>query len=111
MGELDPPSLTGTPYARRLVSKLVLVDLAGSERMGRGGSVGVQGMRAAEARSINSSLSALGNVIAALAEGATNSGAVARQHIPYRVSILGSELFALLWRDAFCTRFVDRGGR
>jgi len=64
-------------------SKLCLVDLAGSERMGRATSS--QGWRASEAKSINSSLSTLGNVIAALAEG----GAIgsSRIHVPYRVCI------------------------
>eukprot|EP00605_Chrysophyceae_sp_TOSAG23-4_P003023 GSChrysophyteH1.ASY1.ANO1.3328.1 assembled CDS len=57
---------------------LLLVDLAGSERVRRTVS---RGTRLNEARSINSSLSALGNVIAALAEGK-------QQHIPYRDSKL-----------------------
>lgn len=45
--------------------KLVLVDLAGSERVKKTNS---DGARLDEARSINTSLSALGNVIAALAD-------------------------------------------
>lgn len=48
---------------RSIHSKLMMVDLAGSERVKRTVS---QGGRLAEAKSINSSLSALGNVIAAL---------------------------------------------
>ena len=63
---------------RRSKSKLCLVDLAGSERMGR--SMSCQGKRVAEAKAINSSLSTLGNVIAALAEGGAG-----RTHVPYRV--------------------------
>jgi kinesin family protein 3/17 len=55
-----------------------MVDLAGSERVRRTVS---KGARLSEAKSINTSLSALGNVIAALAEA--NVG-----HIPYRDSKL-----------------------
>ena len=70
--------------------KLMLVDLAGSERVRRSSS---QGARLAEAKSINSSLSALGNVIAALAD---LNGVIAvgqpHPHIPYR----GSKLTKLL---------------
>ena len=70
----------GLTCTRKVHSRMFLVDLAGSERVGRG--TVSQGRRLSEARSINSSLSALGNVIAALAEG----GAGGRQHVPYRVS-------------------------
>mmetsp|Transcript_19171 Transcript_19171/g.18512 ORF Transcript_19171/g.18512 Transcript_19171/m.18512 type:complete len:915 (-) Transcript_19171:147-2891(-) len=63
-------------------SKLMLVDLAGSERVKRSIS---QGTRLAEAKSINSSLSALGNVIAALAEQENGRGG---GHTPYRDSKL-----------------------
>ena len=62
-------------------SKLMLVDLAGSERVRR--SEG-QGVRLAEAKSINSSLSALGNVIAALAGRNLETHGQGRTHIPYR---------------------------
>jgi len=55
-----------------------MVDLAGSERVRRSVS---KGARLSEAKSINTSLSALGNVIAALAD--PNSA-----HIPYRDSKL-----------------------
>ena len=75
---------------KRSRRKLMLVDLAGSERVRRSSS---QGTRLAEAKSINSSLSALGNVIAALAD---LNGVIAvghtHQHIPYR----GSKLTKLL---------------
>eukprot|EP01031_Cornospumella_fuschlensis_P035496 gene35496-43028_t len=64
-------------YSRTVRSKLLMVDLAGSERVRRTIS---RDTRLSEAKSINSSLSALGNVIAALADG---SG-----HIPYRDSKL-----------------------
>lgn len=47
-------------------SKIILADLAGSERIARSG---VSGVGLAEATSINSSLSALGNVVHSLYEG------------------------------------------
>jgi len=53
--------------------QLSFVDLAGSERVKKSGSSGYQ---LKEAQSINKSLSALGDVISALASGG--------QHIPYR---------------------------
>ncbi|XP_039184230.1 kinesin-like protein KIF17 isoform X1 [Crotalus tigris] len=59
-------------------SKLNLVDLAGSERQSKTGAVGE---RLKEATKINLSLSALGNVISALADGRC-------RHIPYRDSKL-----------------------
>ena len=63
---------------RILHSKLLMVDLAGSERVRKTIS---KGTRLDEAKSINTSLSALGNVIAALAESNT-------AHVPYRDSKL-----------------------
>eukprot|EP01039_Chlorochromonas_danica_P008382 gene8382-9240_t len=57
--------------------KLFLVDLAGSEKVSK---TGASGMRLEEAKNINSSLTTLGMVINALADGA--------KHIPYRDSKL-----------------------
>lgn len=68
----------GSNYSKTLRSKLLMVDLAGSERVRRTIS---KGTRLSEAKSINTSLSALGNVIAALAEQTAT-------HIPYRDSKL-----------------------
>ncbi|CAH0368766.1 unnamed protein product [Pelagomonas calceolata] len=56
---------------------LRVVDLAGSERNRVSGS---RGVRLREARAINASLAALGNVVAALADGAA--------HVPFRDSVL-----------------------
>jgi hypothetical protein len=55
------------------VGKLTLVDLAGSERVDKSGASGEQ---LKEAQSINKSLSALGDVIAALTSN--------QNHVPYR---------------------------
>ncbi|XP_071225391.1 kinesin-like protein KIF3C isoform X2 [Salvelinus alpinus] len=60
------------------VGRLNLVDLAGSERQAK---TGVHGERLKEAATINLSLSALGNVISALADGRGG-------HVPYRDSKL-----------------------
>merc|ERR1711972_829198 len=60
----------------KLSGKLYLVDLAGSEKVGK---TGAEGETLEEAKNINKSLSALGNVISALAEGT-------KTHIPYRDS-------------------------
>ena len=59
---------------KKLSGKLYLVDLAGSEKVGK---TGAEGTVLEEAKNINKSLSALGNVIAALADGN-------KTHIPYR---------------------------
>ena len=61
------------------VGKLNLVDLAGSERVRMSGATG---QRLEETKKINQSLSALGNVIAALTDTR------GRSHIPYRDSKL-----------------------
>ena len=60
-------------------SELHLVDLAGSERQK---STNAEGGRLKEGAAINLSLTALGNVISALTEGAN------RSHVPYRDSKL-----------------------
>jgi hypothetical protein len=69
-------------YPVKMRSRLVLADLAGSERVRNTTPTGV---RLEEAKYINSSLSALGNVIAALAN---NSGKAQSQFIPYITSKL-----------------------
>ena len=51
-------------------SRLTFVDLAGSERVHKSGA---DGITLSEAKSINKSLSALGNVIAALSRGGTGN--------------------------------------
>jgi hypothetical protein len=56
-----------------VLGKLTLVDLAGSERVDKSGA---EGEMLKEAQSINKSLSALGDVIAALTSGSA--------HVPYR---------------------------
>lgn len=56
-------------------SKLHLIDLAGSERVSRSGA---EGDRLKEAAAINKSLSALGDVVAALQQRSS--------HVPYRNS-------------------------
>jgi len=61
-------------------SKLYLCDLAGSERMGKTGATGEQ---LEEAKNINLSLLALGDVISALADKQTK-----KVHVPYRNSKL-----------------------
>ncbi len=63
---------------KKLSGKLYLVDLAGSEKVSK---TGAEGTILDEAKNINKSLSALGNVIAALADGN-------KSHIPYRDSKL-----------------------
>ncbi|KOO32902.1 kinesin-like protein kif21b isoform 4 [Chrysochromulina tobinii] len=60
---------------------LTLCDLAGSEDVGRSGAVGIS---LAEAQKINTSLLALGNVIAAL----TSSKQGENSHVPFRDSVL-----------------------
>jgi len=61
------------------------VDLAGSERLNASGA-GSDKERLKETQSINKSLSALGDVIAALGE----KGERGEKHIPYRNSKVGA---------------------
>ncbi|CAB3401666.1 unnamed protein product [Caenorhabditis bovis] len=63
---------------KQLTGKLYLVDLAGSEKVSK---TGAQGAVLEEAKNINKSLTALGIVISALAEGT-------KSHVPYRDSKL-----------------------
>ncbi|KAJ0070547.1 hypothetical protein NL108_015541 [Boleophthalmus pectinirostris] len=60
----------------KVSGKLYLVDLAGSEKVSK---TGAEGSVLDEAKNINKSLSALGNVISALSEGK-------KAHVPYRDS-------------------------
>lgn len=73
--------------------KVILVDLAGSEKVEK---TGAEGRVLEEAKTINKSLSALGNVINAL----TGSPQGRANHIPYR----DSKLTRIL-QDAFVSFF------
>uniref|UniRef100_A0A8C1FTW9 Kinesin-like protein n=1 Tax=Cyprinus carpio carpio TaxID=630221 RepID=A0A8C1FTW9_CYPCA len=66
-----------TQTEQKLSGKLFLVDLAGSEKVSK---TGAEGAVLDEAKNINKSLSALGNVISALAEGTVGT------YVPYRDS-------------------------
>jgi len=67
------------------VSKISLVDLAGSERAS---GTGATGDRLKEGAAINKSLSALGNVISALADSGSGKPGAPKKVIPYRDSVL-----------------------
>ena len=66
-------------------SKISLVDLAGSEDVGRSGATG---LTLAEAKKINTSLLALGNVIASLTREGGGGKGERHGHVPYRSSVL-----------------------
>ncbi|KAL6857168.1 hypothetical protein ACP4OV_018550 [Aristida adscensionis] len=68
----------GETHERVRAGKIILVDLAGSEKVEK---TGAEGRVLDEAKTINKSLSALGNVINALTTGKQN-------HVPYRDSKL-----------------------
>lgn len=70
---------------------LHLVDLAGSERVGRSEAVGD---RLEEAKHINKSLSAIGDVMSALASKA--------KHVPFRCGALPPAATAMCRRGAHC---------
>ncbi|KAK7109259.1 kinesin heavy chain-like isoform X2 [Littorina saxatilis] len=81
---------------KKLHGKLYLVDLAGSEKVSK---TGAEGAVLDEAKNINRSLSALGNVIAALAEGN-------KSHVPYRDSKLTRILQESLGGNARTTMVI-----
>uniref|UniRef100_A0AAR2KU92 Kinesin-like protein n=1 Tax=Pygocentrus nattereri TaxID=42514 RepID=A0AAR2KU92_PYGNA len=80
---------------QKLSGKLYLVDLAGSEKVSKTGAAGAV---LDEAKNINKSLSALGNVISALAEGTT--------HVPYRDSKMTRILQDSLGGNCRTTMFI-----
>ncbi|KAF3789210.1 Kinesin-1-like protein [Nymphaea thermarum] len=72
-------NIFGTMQNRVETGKLILVDLAGSEKVEK---TGAEGKVLEEAKTINKSLSALGNVVKALSSGSKVN------HVPYRDSKL-----------------------
>ncbi|KAL4222761.1 Kinesin-1 heavy chain [Mactra antiquata] len=85
-----------TETQKKLSGKLYLVDLAGSEKVSK---TGAEGAVLDEAKNINKSLSALGNVISALAEGN-------KSHVPYRDSKLTRILQESLGGNARTTMII-----
>ncbi|XP_061582693.1 kinesin heavy chain isoform X1 [Cololabis saira] len=81
---------------QKLSGKLYLVDLAGSEKVSK---TGAEGSVLDEAKNINRSLSALGNVISALAEGT-------KSHVPYRDSKMTRILQDSLGGNCRTTMFI-----
>ncbi|KAM9855985.1 kinesin family member 5Aa isoform 1-T1 [Aulostomus maculatus] len=81
---------------QKLCGKLYLVDLAGSEKVSKTGAAGAV---LDEAKNINKSLSALGNVISALAEGT-------KSHVPYRDSKMTRILQDSLGGNCRTTMFI-----
>ena len=64
---------------KKLIGKLYLVDLAGSEKVSK---TGAEGSVLEEAKNINKSLSALANVISALADAVSFS---LEQHLTWHI--------------------------
>jgi len=87
-------------HARELEGLLSFVDLAGSERVEKSG---VMGERLREAQHINKSLSALGDVVEALAR----RGRGASCHVPYRNSRLTTLLKDSLGGDSKALMIVN----
>ncbi|XP_039112086.1 kinesin heavy chain isoform X1 [Hyaena hyaena] len=81
---------------QKLSGKLYLVDLAGSEKVSK---TGAEGAVLDEAKNINKSLSALGNVISALAEGT-------KTYVPYRDSKMTRILQDSLGGNCRTTMFI-----
>ncbi|XP_063808419.1 kinesin heavy chain isoform X3 [Pseudophryne corroboree] len=81
---------------QKLSGKLYLVDLAGSEKVSK---TGAEGSVLDEAKNINKSLSALGNVISSLAEGA-------KGYVPYRDSKMTRILQDSLGGNCRTTMFI-----
>ncbi|XP_057265661.1 kinesin heavy chain [Pezoporus wallicus] len=81
---------------QKLSGKLYLVDLAGSEKVSK---TGAEGAVLDEAKNINKSLSALGNVISALAEGT-------KVYVPYRDSKMTRILQDSLGGNCRTTMFI-----
>lgn len=83
---IEEASKDAVSHSSTCVGKLSLVDLAGSEDVGRSGA---RGQALSEAKRINTSLLALGNVIQALTEGGRKSNAGGGVgHVPFRDSVL-----------------------